>query len=73
VRNEPGPVSEITTPDPTNSPAPITPPMAIILSWRWLSAFVRVGVAVMSSSDVRFKDSVPDPDRGNASITGYIG
>jgi hypothetical protein len=47
--------------------------MAIILSWRWLSAFVRVGVAVMSSSDVRFKDSVPDLDRGYASITGYIG
>jgi hypothetical protein len=32
VMNEPGPVLPMTTPEPTNSPAPITPPMAIILS-----------------------------------------
>ena len=30
--NEPGPVLPMTTPEPTNRPAPITPPMAIILS-----------------------------------------
>jgi len=34
VRKAPGPVLLTTKPDPTNSPAPITPPMAIMLSWR---------------------------------------
>src|SRR3954469_23342503 len=47
VRKAPGPVSPITTPEPTNRPAPITPPMAIILNWRSLSAFFRVGAAPM--------------------------
>ena len=32
VMNAPGPVLLMTTPEPTNSPAPMTPPMAIILS-----------------------------------------
>src|SRR4051794_32974693 len=45
--NEAGPVLPITTPEPTNRPAPITPPMAIILNWRSLSAFFRVGAAPM--------------------------
>jgi hypothetical protein len=27
----------------------MTPPMAIILSWRWLRAFFSVGVAVVAS------------------------
>src|SRR3954468_1572926 len=49
VRKAPGPVSPITTPEPTNKPAPITPPMAIILSWRWLRAFLSVGGAVVAS------------------------
>ena len=32
VRNAAGPVALMTVPDPTNRPAPITPPMAIIVS-----------------------------------------
>ena len=48
VMNAPGPVSLMTTPEPTNRPAPITPPMAIIVSCRWLSAFFSVGVALMA-------------------------
>ena len=55
VMNAPGPVSLMTTPEPTNRPAPITPPMAIIVSCRWLSAFFSVGVALMASSDARYK------------------
>src|SRR6188472_3732320 len=47
--NDPGPVSFITTPEPTNRPAPITPPIAIIVSCLWLSAFFNVGVALMAS------------------------
>src|SRR5690242_1549082 len=43
ARNEPGPVLPMTTPEPTNSPAPITPPIAIILSWRSLSPFLSAG------------------------------
>src|SRR3954471_20559794 len=42
VMNEAGPVLPMTTPDPTNSPAPMTPPMAIILSCRSLSPFFSV-------------------------------
>src|SRR6476661_2638611 len=49
VMNAPGPVSFMTTPEPTNRPAPMTPPMAIIVSCRWLSAFFKVGVALMAS------------------------
>src|SRR6476661_2549927 len=45
----PGPVSPMTTPEPTNRPAPITPPIAIIVSCRWLSAFFKVGVALIAS------------------------
>ena len=48
VMKAPGPVSFMTTPEPTNRPAPITPPMAIIVSCRWLSAFFSVGVALMA-------------------------
>ena len=32
--NAPGPASLMTTPEPTNSPAPITPPMAIMVRCR---------------------------------------
>src|SRR6478672_3752850 len=45
---EPGPVSAMTTPEPTKRPAPITPPIAIIVSCRWLSAFCKVGVALIA-------------------------
>src|SRR6478609_1303819 len=48
VMNAPGPVSFMTTPEPTNRPAPITPPMAIIVSCRWLGAFFSVGAALMA-------------------------
>ena len=34
-----GPVLPMTTPEPTNRPAPITPPIAIIRNWRSLSPF----------------------------------
>ena len=37
--NAAGPVLPMTTPEPTNSPAPITPPIAIIRNWRSLSPF----------------------------------
>ena len=43
-------MSLMTTPDPTNNPAPMTPPMAIIVSWRWLRAFFNSGVALIASS-----------------------
>ena len=48
VMKAPGPVSLMTTPEPTNRPAPITPPIAIIVSCRWLSAFFNVGVELMA-------------------------
>src|SRR3954453_8011843 len=40
VRKAEGPVSEITVPEPTNSPAPITPPMAIMVRCRCLRPFL---------------------------------
>ncbi len=43
VRNAAGPASCITAPDPTKRPAPMTPPIAIIVRWRCLSPFWRVG------------------------------
>src|SRR6185503_3170353 len=46
--NEPGPVLPMTTPEPTNRPAPITPPMAIILNWRSLRPFLSSGPAPMA-------------------------
>lgn len=33
----PGPAAAIPAPEPTNRPAPMTPPMAIIDRWRFLS------------------------------------
>ena len=49
---EPGPVSVMTTPEPTKNPAPMTPPIAIIVSCRWLSAFFKVPVShSLHSSD----------------------
>ena len=42
--NAPGPVSRMTTPEPTNRPAPITPPIAIMVSCRWLRALRSSGV-----------------------------
>jgi hypothetical protein len=44
----PGPVSPMTTPEPTNRPAPITPPMAIMVNCRWLKAFCRVGAPLIA-------------------------
>ncbi len=37
----PGPVDAMPAPEPTNRPAPITPPMAIIDRWRFLSPALR--------------------------------
>src|SRR3954470_24271158 len=42
VMNAPGPVLTMTTPEPTNSSAPMPPPIAIILSCRSLSPFFSV-------------------------------
>src|SRR3712207_9216365 len=39
----------MTTPDPTNRPAPMTPPIAIIVRWRCLRPFLR---SVDSVSDI---------------------
>ena len=49
----PGPVSAMTTPEPTNRPAPITPPIAIIVSCRWFSAFFSDRCAAHAFSDPR--------------------
>src|SRR3954463_3383798 len=40
VRKAAGPVSDMTVPEPTNSPAPITPPMAIMVRCRCLRPFL---------------------------------
>ncbi|PQM45751.1 hypothetical protein C1Y40_04085 [Mycobacterium talmoniae] len=46
-------MAAITTPDPTNSPAPITPPMAIMLSWRCDSPWFKVVGALRRWASVR--------------------
>src|SRR5690349_22960107 len=46
--NAAGPASAITAPEPTKRPAPMTPPIAIIVRWRCLSPFCRAGDSVVS-------------------------
>src|SRR5215208_5631700 len=66
--NAPGPVPPMTTPEPTNRPAPMTPPMAIIVSCRWVSAFFRVGVALIASSDAHPADHRRDNQREEENV-----
>src|SRR5690349_8669629 len=49
VMNAPGPVALMTAPDPTKRPAPMTPPIAIICNWRWLSARFSSGASPATS------------------------
>ena len=56
---EPGPAECTTAPLPTNKPAPITPPIEIIVMWRILRSFFRfLSKSCTSPSKLNFETYV---------------
>src|SRR4051795_7022434 len=61
--NAAGPTSPMIAPEPTNSPAPMTPPIAIIARWRCRRPFLRVAPSWFPCAMVR---SISSADHGCA-------